>query len=195
MLPRKLIWGVPLAIGAAGCGSTKMTPSGPEQEARDPACEFRVFTTAPAGGYAEIAAIDVQPGGYGHKMFTDIADFKEEIRPSVCQAGGDAVIAYANGYGMYIKATVLKELPEAAKPTVASTSGAPAAQAPSIPQDGCRYDTQCKGERVCVNGECVDPTPPAATAPPVATAPTAASAAPGSAVSPVAPAPTAAPQR
>lgn len=32
---------------------------------------------------------------------------------------------------------------------------ATARQAPA--QDGCSYDTQCKGDRICVQGACVDP--------------------------------------
>lgn len=38
---------------------------------------------------------------------------------------------------------------------VAGDSNAPAA-------GGCQYDTQCKGDRVCVNGACVAPAPPKA---------------------------------
>ena len=40
---------------------------------------------------------------------------------------------------------------------------AAAAAAPSaVPavSSGCQYDTQCKGDRICRNGMCVDPTPP-----------------------------------
>ena len=32
------------------------------------------------------------------------------------------------------------------------------APATATPGGGCEYDTQCKGERVCVNRTCVDPT-------------------------------------
>jgi hypothetical protein len=47
---------------------------------------------------------------------------------------------------------------------------------PEPTEQGCQYDTQCKGERICRAGECVDPAPPAAgvpAAPPVATEPSA----------------------
>jgi hypothetical protein len=30
---------------------------------------------------------------------------------------------------------------------------------PPPPPGGCQYDAQCKGDRVCKNGSCVDPTP------------------------------------
>jgi len=148
----------------SGCGSTNMTPTGPKQESREANCEFQIFTTQPTG-FAEIAAVDVKPGGYGHNVFTDIADFKEEIRPSVCQAGGDAAIAYANGYGMYIKATILKRLEPG------EGAAAPTAEAAPAASGGCQFDTQCKGERVCVKGECVDQPSAAAAAPAPAPAP------------------------
>jgi len=61
-------------------------------------------------------------------------------------SGGDAAIAYANGYGYYIKATVLKGT---GRPAPVSLT--------SAPSGGCTYDTQCKGDRVCVAGACVDP--------------------------------------
>jgi hypothetical protein len=115
-----------------------------------------MFTTQPSG-FAEIAAIDVNPGGVGDNMFKEIAGFKEEIRPLVCRAGGDGAIAYANGYGMYIKATVLKRM----APEASASAGAGAAPATS---QGCQMDTECKGERVCEKRKCVDPASAAAPA-------------------------------
>jgi len=37
----------------------------------------------------------------------DLAEFKQVIRPRVCEAGGDAAIAITNGGGVYLKATVI----------------------------------------------------------------------------------------
>jgi hypothetical protein len=132
------------------CGSTSMTPTSAEQKPREENCEFEVFTVPPPSGYVEVATIDVSPGAYGDNMHTEISDLKTEIRPYVCQAGGDAAFAMANGHGIYIKATVLKRSQQAvsAAPTKAQS-------------DGCRYDTQCKGDRICVDGGCVDPKPQA----------------------------------
>ena len=39
----------------------------------------------------------------------------------------------------------------------AQTPTPPAAEAP-VAGGGCQYDTQCKGERICDAGRCVDPT-------------------------------------
>lgn len=41
-------------------------------------------------------------------VYTDLSSFKESIRPHVCKLGGDAALGLANGYGMWIKATVLR---------------------------------------------------------------------------------------
>jgi len=85
-----------------------------------------------------------------------LSHFKKLIAPRVCEAGGDTVIALTNGLGHYIKATVLKSGSAAsagsrAVPTLTQASmPAPAA-------GGCTFDTQCKGERVCTKGECVEP--------------------------------------
>jgi hypothetical protein len=127
-----------------------MSRTGRVFPARNPNCDFAILTTAPAGGFLEIGAIDVQFGAYGSHVYRDLDSFKKEIRPYVCNAGGDAAIAFANGYGMYIKATILK-----------SQNGPTQQSAPANGnnlQGGCSYDTQCKGDRVCINGRCVSPT-------------------------------------
>ena len=37
----------------------------------------------------------------------DLAEFKQVIRPRVCEAGGDTAIAITAGTGVYLKATVI----------------------------------------------------------------------------------------
>jgi hypothetical protein len=152
-----------------------MTPNGPPLRPLPENCDFRIFTTGPARGYEEVATIDVEPGPYASNMHVRLDKFKEQIRPYVCRAGGDAALAYANGAGAYIKATVLKSV---AAPPAAVAAAAPS---PVVAADAaCHADTQCKGARICVKGECVDPpaAAPAAAAPvsaaPAATTPTAA---------------------
>ncbi len=128
-----------------------------------------MFTTMPEGDWTEIAVIDVTPGGYGHHAYTDIAKFNKAVRSEVCAAGGDAVIAFANGDGVYIKATVLKRMGPGPDPAPAGAPPAePSVQQPKPDSSGCRYDTQCKGDRICVKGVCLAPEPgeePATTAP------------------------------
>jgi hypothetical protein len=152
MNSRLMLAGVALA-GLVACGSTNMTKTGPEYASRGESCSFDILTATPAQGFVEIGTVDVTPGLYGDKVFRELRDFKEEIHPQVCAAGGDAAIAIPNGYGAYIKATVLKRV---APPPDIAGARRPAAPAPA-PASGCQFDTQCKGDRVCVKGECVAP--------------------------------------
>lgn len=133
-----------------------MTPSR-QVPAREPNCNFDILTAPPGPGYYEVAVVDVSEG----ELLREIDRFKKEIRPHVCQAGGDAAWALANGNGVYIKATVLKRTPPA-----------PVQAAVAAPAEGCKFDNQCKGDRICVAGECRDPQPsaaPAAAPPPAVT--------------------------
>jgi len=142
-----IVFGACFAL--AGCGSTSLTRTGPRLAARPATCDFQMLTAAPTGGFVEVGTVDVEFGAYGSHQFRKLSDFKEEIAPSVCKAGGDAAIATVNGYGMYIKATILK------------SSGLPTS-APTLTQanastGGCSFDAQCKGDRICTRGACVDP--------------------------------------
>jgi len=145
-----------LAVGCAN--QVTLTRAGAPEPPRPANCEFQVLTAAPAGDYAEVGTLDVVAA------YTDtnkLSDFKKLITPRVCEAGGDTVIALANGFGSYIKATVLKSGAAAsahagsrAVPTLTQAS-MPATPAPAA--GGCTFDTQCKGDRVCAKGECVEP--------------------------------------
>lgn len=44
----------------------------------------------------------------------------------------------------------------------------PSAASPPAPAPGCRNDTECKGDRICENGQCVSPDVPKQTGPPCA---------------------------
>ncbi|HVU04087.1 MAG TPA: hypothetical protein VHE30_20155 [Polyangiaceae bacterium] len=146
-------------LGVLGCGGAmKTTLTGPPHPAHSANCDFPVMLTAPEAGYVEIAAIDLQMSSAPGANCTDLAQLKEKIQPEVCRVGGDAVVAIPNGYGVYMKASVLKAVAETATPPTPSSSIAPSAPAPSSPSStGCQYDTQCKGDRICVQSSCVDP--------------------------------------
>lgn len=81
----------------------------------------RLHTTRPATstssqlfpeGYTEVGTVDVNPGPYGINTFRNLNSFRRHIRADVCELGGDAAIAWANGRGVYIKATVIRRLPQ-----------------------------------------------------------------------------------
>lgn len=140
-------------LGLSGCAQAiTVSRTGAKQTPRESNCAFEVFTSVPAQGYREIAVIDVHSGPYGDKRYTELPAFTTEITPYVCEAGGDATVGIKNSNGIYIQATVLKRQ-QPSQPV-----------APAEPS-GCTYDTQCKGDRICVEGKCTEPQAPSA--PPV----------------------------
>jgi hypothetical protein len=145
MLTRSLVT-LGAVVALAACGTTRVTATGPGAPSKGEPCDFQLLTALPSGGYVEIGVIETQLGDYGSNEFSSLADFKREIAPQVCRAGGDMAVAHPNGSGIYIRATILKA-------TGAASSTPP-------PRAGCEFDTQCKGDRVCVKGECADPAKP-----------------------------------
>lgn len=125
-----------------------LTRSGTTLSSRAPNCDFQIFTATPSASFEELGTIDVEPGWSGINTYTKLTDFKERIAPEVCRAGGNAAVAMANGFGMYIKAVVLN----------VSQGAGGSAPPPASSTEGCRYDTQCKGDRICVAGACAEPT-------------------------------------
>ncbi len=140
----------------AGCQMIRMSRTGPAFPPREPQCGFYVFTTSPWGPFVEIGVLDIHPA----EAPSDMDSLRRMIQQQVCSAGGDAIVAFANGRGEYIKATILKQV-AAAAPAPPPPSAIPGPD----PGQGCHYDTQCKGDRICVNGSCVSPSasPPAKT--------------------------------
>jgi hypothetical protein len=55
--------------------------------------------------------------------------------------------------------------PPAPPAAPATPPAVPAEPAPAPAPQGCQYDTQCKGDRLCVEGQCVDPPAPDAGVP------------------------------
>lgn len=111
---RCIVLGVLFA--ALGCGSTTFLKTGKAMPPKAESCEFEMFTAEVDGAYEEIGLVDVNPGAAGANTFRELSAFKNEIRPLVCRAGGDAAIAYANAFGYYTKASVLKRAMADARP-------------------------------------------------------------------------------
>jgi len=106
---------------------TESTRSGQAAPPRNPTCDFDIFTAVPEG-YTEVGTVDVTPGPYGISTFRNLNSFKHHIRANVCELGGDAAIAWANGRGVYIKATVIRRLPRSSNspgPSVPPSSNPP----------------------------------------------------------------------
>jgi hypothetical protein len=163
----KLGWWVALvalvALGQAACMQmrTRVTATGPWHPPKPPGCSFQMMTALPAANYTEIGVIDVTDNAT-----RIIGRFQHQIAVDVCKLGGDAALAQANGFGYYIKATVLKYVAPpppvgAMPPPPAHAAATPLAPPPPPIENtaGCHYDTQCKGDRICVEGRCTEPAP------------------------------------
>jgi hypothetical protein len=156
MTSRPLLLAAFSAFFVLGCAvqtSFTLTRTGPTMPPRPENCEFEMLTAAPTGSYAELGTLDLTSGAP-----TNLGEFRSAIRPQVCRAGGDAALAIANTFGIYLKATVLKRVdgPPPAGGAPIAGGGMPSSQPPAAPS-GCSFDTQCKGDRVCAQGACVDP--------------------------------------
>ena len=143
MLTRSLVALGTVAV-AASCSTTELTATHVKAPAEAGTCAFQLLTALPSTPYVEVGIVETQLGDYGSNLFSTLADFKKEISRDVCRIGGDLAVAHANDAGIFIRATVLK-----------STGGAPPSTLPTAA--GCQFDNQCKGERLCIHGECSDP--------------------------------------
>jgi len=124
-----------LACEFFACGPS-FTQTGPKLPPRADDCEFQVLTATPKD-FTELGVFEIP----GYKNYT-VAALHHDIQEDVCRAGADAVI-WIDGAS---NVTVVKLAPPAAR---GDSSGGSAV--------GCQFDNQCKGDRVCVKGECVAP--------------------------------------
>jgi hypothetical protein len=143
-MPRKSLVTCGAIVALSACTPTGLTATGTSAPSAGEPCAFQILTAPPSGTYVEVGVVNTHLGDFGSNAFSSLADFKKKITPDVCRVGGDMAVAHANDAGIYLRATILKS---------ASVVTPTAAQ----PVSGCQFDTQCKGERLCVRGECVDP--------------------------------------
>ena len=105
--------GLPIVLVAmAGCGgsyryaqTTSVTaPAKPET------CSFDVLSTRPDRPYDELGVLDFS--GDQMAVAKSVTSFRDRVRPHVCGAGGDAVLAEVNGVGYYVRGTVIRYRPQ-----------------------------------------------------------------------------------
>ncbi|MCP5334800.1 MAG: hypothetical protein H7A08_03795 [Oceanospirillaceae bacterium] len=101
---------VPLIATLTACAAyTEFSPTGDRvAESKPENCDFFVYSTPPQRKYFEIGILDIKP----MECITcpnTASNVKKIAAKDVCNAGGDAVLLWeANGWGMYLKATVIK---------------------------------------------------------------------------------------
>jgi hypothetical protein len=151
-----------LVLGASGCGTYR---------ALTPEAQSVVATTIkPTGSCKSLGALTGKGGGASGSYVSNesLIEFAvNDLRNQAATIGATHVVysppTLGGNGGTTTSAMVTGEALRCEGDGGASTvvgplaSSAPAA-APSSPRSGgCDYDTQCKGDRVCVNRECVDP--------------------------------------
>ncbi len=72
---------------------------------KSPGCDFLVVNLPPQGPYEEIGTVGAPEG----ERVDTPTEFKQAVRSSVCQAGGDVVVTQVNGAGYYVRGTVLRK--------------------------------------------------------------------------------------
>lgn len=111
---------VTMAVLLAACAAqTRYTPTSASSVAARPAnCAFDVLTIRPARAVQELGLFEFEGGAVyktGHRagVPSTAAELREKIGPQVCAAGGEAVLTEVNGLGQYVRATVVRYVPEA----------------------------------------------------------------------------------
>jgi len=95
-----------VSLGLAGCmHNYAYTQTGPHRPANPASCSVRLYTTPPPGAFEELGVLEIN-GGWG--AVRSAGQFLDANREQVCAVGGNAVLTEINGYGQYVRATVLR---------------------------------------------------------------------------------------
>lgn len=149
------------ALALAGCGTY--------ENLRPEAGAVTATTTRPQGKCDSLGSVTGKGGGAsgGYVSNEDLIEFAvNDMRNRAARLGATHVVystpAMGGASGTTTSAMVMGEAlrcEAGAAPDAPSTPVvAPAAAVEAAPATGgCAYDTQCKGDRVCVNHECVSP--------------------------------------
>jgi hypothetical protein len=147
--------GVMFAVGLAGCGTfTKLKP-----EARS----VQATTARPAGKCKSLGTLTGKGGGSAGAWVSNEALIEyalNDLRNQALKLGATHVVYSTAALGGEQGTTTSAMLiGEALRCEPGEEPSRPATQIASAPAAGCQYDTQCKGDRVCMKGQCVDPAP------------------------------------
>ena len=189
-----MYWGVgiALALGSTGCTYSELRPE---------AQAVAATTTRPAGNCKSLGILTGKGGGAGGIYVSNeslVEHSINDLRNQAATLGATHVVYSTPTMGETDGTTTSAMVTgEALACEADETPPAPAAPVAAKNAGGCEHDAQCKGDRVCVNHQCVDPAPsskagstPAPVPPAAASVPAAAAPAPAPAApAPPAPAP------
>lgn len=105
-------WHAPLltvfACAAVACGGKgEYLHTGSTYAARGPGCEYRVIRNRVVEPYEELGVIDIDAFSM-HSMPDSEQKFRKVVGPTVCAAGGHAVIPALNIYGHWAHGTIIR---------------------------------------------------------------------------------------
>ncbi|MEM7435414.1 MAG: hypothetical protein AAF436_09710 [Myxococcota bacterium] len=96
------------SLGLCGCGGQgDYRRTGGVFAARGPACDYEVIRERVTAPYEEVGVVDIDAFSM-HSMPDNEEKFRAVVGPSVCSAGGDAVIATLDIYGHWVIGTIIR---------------------------------------------------------------------------------------
>jgi len=157
-LPTRARWLIAvLVFGVAGCGVQVALTKRPGfvtqrvKAAKAKPCEGVVVLNERAPHDWKVVGVIDLAAFSGRALPRDDEAFLELVRPAVCEAGGNAVIAGVNGDGRYVMGTVIAWTGSDAAPQTPHADPKPAAAAASadsplartVPRSDCLEDPAC----------------------------------------------------
>ena len=105
--------------------------------ARAPDCAFDLLTARPGRPFVELGVLE-RPSAEAREgsglLPRTAGDFRRIVSPEVCRAGGDAVLTEVNGFGDYVRGTVIKYKDQSGEASAeAPPAVVPAAEPPLPP--------------------------------------------------------------
>jgi hypothetical protein len=104
--PRALLLASTIGLIACG-GSGEYRKTGSTYAPRGPSCDYRVIRNRVIEPYEELGVIDI--AAFSMKQLPNDEDrFRKVVGPTVCAAGGHAVLPTINIYGRWVHGTVIR---------------------------------------------------------------------------------------
>jgi hypothetical protein len=94
---------LPFVLGCVGITYSYTPTTQNIGMAKSSRCSFDLLTMRPSRAYLELGVLEPTDGAGA-----SATEFKEAVGDQVCRVGGDAVLTEVNGFGHYVRGTVIK---------------------------------------------------------------------------------------
>lgn len=159
---------VAMGLGAIGLGTglalmLGLTACGTYEGLRPEAQSVAATTSRPQGKCTALASLTGKGGGAsgGYVSNESLIEYAVNDLRNQAAAMGATHVVYSTPSmgGVSGTTTSAMVMGEALRCEAGEEPSAPAKPVVLAKSSGCGYDAQCKGDRVCVNHQCVDPAP------------------------------------